>query len=128
MTESYRWANPEKTVLYADYGDGRNATVPIESSEYQRLEELEVTIDDYVEPPPEIPAVVTPLQARKALSAAGLRDDVETWVSEQPLDIKDAWEYATAIYRDDPVITQAAAALGMTPQQVDALFVAASQM
>jgi len=70
--------------------------------------------------------VVTPLQARRALRAAGLLDAVEAWVAQQDDDAQDAWEYALQIERNNPMIAGAGAALGMTDAQIDALFVAAA--
>lgn len=79
-------------------------------------------------PPPSTPKAVTPLQARKAMIAAGLLDTVEAWVADQDQAQRLAWEYATVIERDDPVIAAAATALDMTDAEVDALFIAAAQL
>lgn len=80
-------------------------------------------------PPPYIPQSVTPLQARRALRAAGLLSTVNAWVASQPdEDIKDAWEYASVIERSGPLTLGAAAALGLTDAQLDALFIAAAQL
>lgn len=72
-----------------------------------------------------VPARVTPRQIRLALTAAGLRDAVEQAVAAAPQDLKDWWEYALDIDRNNPLIKAMAQQLGITEQQIDTLFVAA---
>jgi len=79
-----------------------------------------------VETPVSVPEQVTPLQARRALRAAGLFDAVAGWVAQQDADTQDAWEYATVIERDNALLAGAAAALGMTEEQIDQLFILAA--
>jgi hypothetical protein len=84
---------------------------------------------DPAPPPPAVPAAVSPLQARKALRAAGVLDAVDAWLATQPPGIRDAWEYAIEVRRDDQdVVVPAAAALGLTSAQIDALFLAAAAL
>ena len=80
------------------------------------------------EPDPSPVVWVSPLQARRALAQAGLRQAVEDWVAAQPQDVRDAWDYATQIRRDDPLIVAAGAALSLTQAQVDELFVLAETL
>lgn len=75
--------------------------------------------------PPAVPVSISPLQARRALLAAGLLDDVEAALAEAPRETQLAWEYAVEVRRDDPMLFSVAAALGLTAGQVDALFLAA---
>lgn len=74
-------------------------------------------------PPPPVPQSLTPLQTRKVLNAHGLRAQVEAAIAAAGADAQDAWEWANAIQRDDPLVLQLTAALGLTTEQVDALFV-----
>ena len=76
--------------------------------------------------PPFVPQVVTPLQARRAINAAGLRTAIEAAVAAADQDTKDAWEYATEIRRDNPIIAAMAASLNLTGEQIDDLFRAAA--
>lgn len=80
-------------------------------------------------PQPLVVKRVTPYQARMALLGAGLLSTVET-VVQQPGNeaAKIAWEYATVIERTSPFITALASAVGLTDEQVDALFHAASSV
>jgi hypothetical protein len=77
---------------------------------------------------PGVPQVVTPLQARKAINAAGLRASIEAAVAASGQDAKDAWEYATEIRRDNALIASMAAGLGLTSAQIDDLFRAAAAL
>lgn len=78
--------------------------------------------------PASIPTSVTPLQARKALRAAGLKASVDAWITQQDEETQEAWEFAVEIERNSDVIVNAAASLGLTDEQVDNLFIAASQL
>lgn len=71
-------------------------------------------------PPP--PAVVSPLQMRLALRAAGLIDPAATAIEQLGPAEQDAWEYATEIRRDSPLVALIAAALGIDDAALDALF------
>lgn len=74
---------------------------------------------EYKEP---VPIAVTAVQARKALTEAGLRETVEAWVQQQPLAVQDDWYYADPFRRDNPTLLSGAAALGLTSEQLDNLF------
>ncbi len=81
--------------------------------------------------PPGPPAVVTRAQGKAALIQAGLWDAVEAYVDS----ITDPTEKALALValddttewrRDSPFLTDAAAALGLSDEDLDGLFVAAA--
>ena len=73
-------------------------------------------------------SAITPRQARLALLNAGLLDAVEAYVATQPRSVQIEWEFASEIRRDWPPVVQAASALGLTAEQVDALFEAAARL
>lgn len=75
-----------------------------------------------------VPPSITPYQARKILTIVGLRSTVEQAVQEADQEVKDAWEYALKIERHSPLVTSIGAALGLTDQQIDHLFIAAAQL
>lgn len=75
-----------------------------------------------------IPASVTAFQARAALLQAGLLDAAEAAVTAAEKEVQLAWEYATEFNRYSPTLLSLAAALGLTPQRVDELFLKASQI
>jgi hypothetical protein len=76
-------------------------------------------------------APVTALQARRAMRAAGLYDSVLAAVNAaaatQP-DVSDSWEYATVWRRTDSWIGTLGTQLGLTSDQIDALFIAADAL
>lgn len=79
-------------------------------------------------PPKPIPTSVTMRQARLALLAVDLLDDVEAAVAAAGRAAQIEWEYATDVQRSHPLIAAVQAAKGLSNADVDALFVAASEM
>jgi len=69
-----------------------------------------------------VPDRVTPRQIRLALNASGLRPTVESAVAAGNQDLKDWWEYALDIERNNALIVSMSEQLGMTSEQVDDLF------
>lgn len=100
------------------------------------LAEHGITLQDVPDPPPAPPIVVepfvvtivTPRQARLALLAAGLLDQVEAAVSSAGGATKITWDYATQISRTDPLITTLGSSLNLTSDQIDNLFLQASTL
>jgi hypothetical protein len=78
-------------------------------------------------PPAPVPDEVTNFQARAALIAAGLFDAVDAAVRARPSPIAlQAWDYANTIKRHGALVTEVAAELDLTEQQLDDLFRAAA--
>lgn len=77
-------------------------------------------------PAPQVPSSVSPAQARLALLAAGLLDDVEAAVAAGPRAMQIAWQNASVIERDSPTVAALAGALGLTDAQLDELFTTAA--
>lgn len=75
-----------------------------------------------------VPDVISPFQARAALLAAGMLDDVELAIEGSGPEVRIAWEYATEWRRDSPTIAALADALGLSAEDVDNLFIAASEI
>ncbi len=69
-----------------------------------------------------VPRSVTPLQMRKALRATGLKATVDAALSSSPEAVREEWEYATEILRDNATLAALAAALGKSDADLDALF------
>lgn len=87
----------------------------------------------HLEPPdpeapaqPAIPPSVTALQARTALRRAGLLGLAESAVENLGDEAKDAWEYSVEWARTSPMINQLATGLGLSSEDVDALFIEAA--
>ncbi|WP_290906245.1 hypothetical protein [Aquabacterium sp.] len=88
-------------------------------------------------PPPPVlvngvPQEVTMRQAQLALLGAGLLDAVDVAIAAIPGDAGRAaqitWTKSSAVRRDNPLIAQLSAALGLTDAQIDGLFVAAAKL
>lgn len=74
------------------------------------------------QPAAQIPASVTPLQARRALLAAGKLAAVEAAVSAADQATQLAWQYAASFERASPFVASLATAVGLTDAQIDDLF------
>lgn len=77
---------------------------------------------------PTVPQVVSRFQARAALHLAGLLDDVEALMAapDTPALAKLAWADAMEFERQSPTIAALAGAVGLTEQDIDALFITAA--
>lgn len=73
-----------------------------------------------------IPQVVTMRQARLALSDAGLLEQVNTAVAAADEATRISWEFAQEVKRTDTYVISIGAALGLTTEQIDNLFIEAS--
>ena len=71
--------------------------------------------------------ILTPRQARWILLDEGLLDAVEEIVKlNRKYDIY--WEYATEIRREDSILLQLAAALGITDEKLDEMFIKGAKL
>ena len=100
----FKQANPE----WAD----------IEAVSYEELPQPE---------PVNVPQEITMWQLRAAVTLAGLKEGVETTIASLPEPnrtvAKIAWEYANNILRNSPTVLAIQAALQLTDEQVDGLFI-----
>ena len=76
-------------------------------------------------PPPIVPVSVTPLQMRRALRAAGLKATVDAALASASEEVREEWEFASQVSRDNPTLGAMASALNLTSTQVDNLFILA---
>lgn len=78
-------------------------------------------------PAPVIPSVLTMRQARLALFTAGLINSVQAAINALPSPDKEKaqieWEFSNEVQRHNGFVSQLAPVLGLTSEQVDALFV-----
>ena len=79
-----------------------------------------------------IPAEVTMRQARQALILAELDEAVEAAINAIPgvagKLARAEWDKSQTVQRNRPLVNQLGAALGLTPQQIDALFITAATL
>jgi hypothetical protein len=59
---------------------------------------------------------------RRALNQLGLRAMVEAAVADGDQDVKDGWEFALEIRRDNPLLAAMAGSLSMEESDLDNLF------
>lgn len=82
--------------------------------------------------PKYVPQSVTMRQARLALLAAGLLDDVETALTSMEGDEGKAarieWDYSSEVWRNKPFVQSLGTQLGLDDEQLDQLFITASQI
>ncbi|WP_443113323.1 hypothetical protein [Herbaspirillum seropedicae] len=78
--------------------------------------------------PAPVPAAVTPLQARRALLAAGLLEAVESAAAAADTETRLAWQFSSSVERASPFVANLAAALKLTDAQIDDLFRQAAQL
>jgi len=84
--------------------------------------------EPYVAPSP-VPRTVTKVQAKLALLGANKLTQVEDWIKEQAsAAARIRWQDATEFDRDSEFIAEARDALGMTDEEIDALFIAAASL
>lgn len=82
------------------------------------------------------PALADPLpvpsatawQVRKALNLLGWRDDVEAYVAQADITVKDGWLTARDYFRDDPFVVGVGQLLGKTDEQMNDFFRLASTL
>ena len=119
------------------------ADAPLEDNWHEGNHGIGSTYDpvtDAFTPPPQpelppvnpVPQTVSMRQARLALLGAGLLSTVEAAIAAQvePLksQIEIEWTYATEIDRQWPTLLALAPALGLDSDDLDNLFIAASQL
>jgi hypothetical protein len=80
--------------------------------------------------PNPVPQRVTALQGLLAIDAAGLSTDYQVWATDVDRTFAEKAFIDKALHwnRDDPVLLSGAAAIGLTAEQVDQLFIAASAL
>ena len=77
---------------------------------------------------PQVPQRVTRFQAKAALLGAGLLEQVDAYMAlpDTPMVTKLAWTETQDFERASPTVAGLSALLGLTSEQVDALFITAS--
>ena len=93
-------------------------------------EEIQAHLNPVV--PVVIPSKVTMRQARLALLQAGLLDDTEALIASlegpEGQAARIEWDYSSEVWRNKPFVVSLGSQLGLDDEQLDALFIAASQI
>ena len=89
-------------------------------------------LQDQPPPAPFVPAYVTMRQARLALLAAGLLDDVEVALAAMEgmagQAAKIEWDYSSEVHRNKEFVQMIAQQLDLSDAQLDQMFIEASQL
>lgn len=80
----------------------------------------------YVEPVVVVPDSVSSRQFKMQLSIAGLKPQVEAWVSSRDVLTQIAYAESGSFVRGEPMMQTGFGALGFTSEEIDAFFLAAS--
>lgn len=98
-------------------------SVPISDAEAQAIIDAMTTVQT-------VPQTVTRFQARAALHLAGLLPSVEALMADPQTDAlaRLAWTDAQEFRRTSPTVLSMAGALGLTDEQLDALFTTAAEI
>lgn len=82
------------------------------------------------EPPPAVPASISPRQVRLLLFQQNMLADVEAMIAQQDQATQITWQYAQEFRRDDPLLTKLASNLSppLSSEEIDAFFVAAAAL
>lgn len=75
-----------------------------------------------------VATAVSARQFKLQLLAAGLLDEVDTWVAQQSRDVQIAYEYSGTFVKDSQMMAEGFAAMGFSAQQIDAFFQAAAAL
>jgi len=140
MFENLAWLDAEKTTIQAKRADGSTRIIDVATGDLFGIAKAGKlgAISAYVPPRKQTAAellaversrmVCSRFQAKAALHAAGLLDDVETAMATADRFAQIAWADAIEFRRNSPTIKAMAAALELTEAQIDNLFRAAMQI
>lgn len=92
---------------------------------------IETGVEEIVEVPdaaPVVPYSVSRSQALLALDNVGILDDAEALIMNGPRSGQIEWDAATEFRRDHPLILAIGSSLGLSENDIDELFIAASNL
>ena len=124
----YKLTNNENIIRLSD-----KATIPMseENGDYKNylkwVEEGNTPEPADIIPVP-VPQIISRFQAKAVLLQMELLDDVETLMTSASPIVKLAWENAIEFNRQSPSLLVMASALGLSSEQLDALFIEASKV
>lgn len=119
---------PSNKSLTVTTGEPRSNYVGLPGETWRVIPYVEPTV---IPTPVVVPTVVTMKQARLALLEFGMYNSVEIALNAIPDETERTkalieWEYAGFVDRNSALVTSMAAALSLTPMQLDTLFVTAA--
>lgn len=115
--KTYKALDIDATVVAIYDEDGLSRSSCLASSLPEGTE-----IEPYIPPAPAIPSVITMRQARLALLQAGKLKAVNAAISQAGEAAQIEWEFATEVHRLWPLVAALQSGLGLTNDDLDALF------
>lgn len=123
----WQYANPENTIVSRTWPDDRQESCLVEA--IQDWIDEGNTPNPYVPPPPAIPQQVPMWAVRTVLQNDSLFDQADALVkSSTDNALKNVWEYGNFADRNSNAIATLSAALGLTSEQVDQMFIDANNL
>ena len=128
MTISFMHTRTGDIVIIED--NNSVTTSPVDpSADYWPAYEEWLKNNPYVPPPPAIPQQVPMWAVRTVLQNDGLFDQAQALIEASTDNgLKNVWEYGNFADRNSNAIAALAAALGLTEQQVDQMFIDANNL
>lgn len=119
------------TVKPPDFKEGFNIKFNIAENEFEYVEKVVEVDEEKIEEPKldenNVPLSITPLQAKLQLLEIELLDEVEELV-KQDRRVEIYWTNAQKFNKDDEILKTMATALGLSSEQLDDMFIAASKL
>lgn len=120
-----KYLNPDHSLIFVENGSGVGIDLVVASDDDRFSHYADMM------PAPYIAHVIVPIsvsrfQAKAALLSVGVLGDVEEYISEADAITKLAWSECMEWRRDSPMVNGIGAALGMTSDEIDDLFITAS--
>ena len=85
------------------------------------------TFEGIPAPPLPVPTSASKLGLKRALAEIGLWDQVKAAIAADP-DAQEEWDLAVEIRRTDPLVQMMIDAMGLTPEQADAILIRANEL
>ena len=123
----YKLTNSNAVIRTIDNAYISNDTLNSDWREYQDWLAAGGVPDPYVPPPLPVPTSASKLGLKRALAEIGLWDQVKAAIAADP-DAQEEWDLAVEIRRTDPLVQMMIDAMGLTPEQVDAILIRANEL
>jgi hypothetical protein len=125
----WQYADPDNTIVIRTWPDGRQESSLVSAPEIQDWIDEGNTPLPYIPPPPAIPQQVPMWAVRTVLQNDGLFDQAQALINETSDNaLKNVWEYGNFADRNSAAIATLSAALSLTSEQVDQMFVDANAL